>query len=446
MADERRKGPSGNTVKVKQAEADAKRAEAQAKEAEARAKAIEAESEAKRIAAETERRASEDRQRELDRSAAERKREADQRATEQKQIFDTAVTVASYVSGVAVAAATVKKLDALHAQGVAAQNKQLRKLANQVGPLLDDAASASQTARRSATKLRAITKTADRSGVTRAPKRGTAGPATGVALIASGLVSRGLAAQQDNETVKTVLNASGTAEVVAGGLVIAKDIASRSANTDRLDVAALSKIDQADAIAAQKPKKTPASKPRAKAAPKAKAGRLRGGGVTAIALGTIAAAAAVVDAVAHGASASEAASAGGKAAGDVVTGGGVTEFDAAKLAGAADAEAAARAASVGAINLATFGVATAADDVLRATTGSGVAETITELLKTGLQTGKAYLNAGAENKAASREPSPTARQATPIAGPAGGDGQTAGYTRVVRGQAVQVKAYRTPTR
>lgn len=155
-----------------------------------------------------------------------------------------------------------------------------------------------------------------------------------------------------------------------------------------------------------------------------------------------------------------------KAVTDLISFGAAGEVERARAEGAGMGEALARGATKGAINFATFGVAEMANDALADKGGvaGAITGTVTQAsAKLGAMLGwsdaaraasaaaraqpMAFLNAAAERKA-SVPPKPAAPAFAVVAGAQRRpDGETEGYTRRGRnGQAVQVKAYRTPTR
>lgn len=223
-------------------EVDQQRAKADA--AEASAKAEEAKANAEKTRAETEK---------VRLEAADKKRADDAAAESSKRIFDTAITATSYAAGVAVGTKTAKTIDAKVAEGLANKNKELKKVAKELTPLIgkvDAAAGVKKSAslvQRTLTKIDALVLTADKIGLSKVG-RGPAGPVAAVGMLAIGAVSRGAAAQTDNETIKTVLNASGTAEMVAGAVVGVKDLANRAAPTKTVDAKALGVVEQGRAM------------------------------------------------------------------------------------------------------------------------------------------------------------------------------------------------------
>jgi hypothetical protein len=217
------------------AKADAAAASAKAEEAKAHAEAIRATAEAARIAADTQKRA--------DEASAETRR----------QIFDTGVTGGAYVAGAAAGSKTAKMIDGKVAAGLANKNKELGNISRQLSPLMKtvdkagDSKKAASLVNRTLTRMEAIVATADKIGLTKVA-RGPAGPIAAIGMLAIGAVSRTAAAQTDNETVKTVLNATGTAEMVAGGFVGVKDLANRAAPTTTVEAKALSVVEQSRAM------------------------------------------------------------------------------------------------------------------------------------------------------------------------------------------------------
>jgi peptidoglycan hydrolase-like protein with peptidoglycan-binding domain len=226
---------SQNAVNAKKADAAAAEANAKAEEAKANAEKTKAEAEKTRIDAEN------------------KKRADDAAAESSKRIFDTSVTATSYAVGVAAGTKTAKTIDAKVAEGLANKNKELSKVAKELTPLVkkvDAASGAKKSAslvQRTLTKIDAIVTTADKIGLTKVA-RGPAGPVAAVGMLAIGAVSRTAASQTDNETIKTVLNASGTAEMVAGAVVGVKDLANRAAPTKTVDAKALGIVEQGRAM------------------------------------------------------------------------------------------------------------------------------------------------------------------------------------------------------
>lgn len=222
-------------VDQQRAKADAAAASAKAEEAKANAEKVRAETEKIRIEAE------------------DKKRADDAAAETSKRIFDTSITATSYAVGVAAGAKTAKQIDTKVAEGLANKNKELKKVAKELTPLIgkvDAAAGAKKSAslvQRTLTKIDALVTTADKIGLTKVA-RGPAGPVAAVGMLAIGAVSRGAASQTDNETIKTVLNASGTAEMVAGAVVGVKDLANRAAPTKTVDAKALGLVEQGRAM------------------------------------------------------------------------------------------------------------------------------------------------------------------------------------------------------
>jgi hypothetical protein len=217
------------------AKAEAAAAGAKAEEAKANAEATRAKTEAARIAADA------------------KKRADDAAAESSKRIFDTSITATSYAAGVLTGAKTAKTIDAKVAEGLANKNKELGKVAKQLSPLIekvDNAAGIKKSAglvQRTLTKIDALVATADKIGLTKVA-RGPAGPVAAIGMLAIGATSRYASTQTDNETVKTVLNASGTAEMVAGAVVGVKDLANRAAPTKTVDAKALGIVEQGRAM------------------------------------------------------------------------------------------------------------------------------------------------------------------------------------------------------
>lgn len=416
--------------------------EADARAEESRAAAEKAKADAARAKADAERSAAE---------AAERQR-ADQRsADDAKRQFDMAVTAGAYGAGVVSGALTAKKLDRLHAEGQTAKNKALKVAAREAALLIDKAGGKAPAGRSAAAKLDAIVRTADKAGLTDT-RRGSAGPVAGAGLVLVGLASRAIAAKTENETVKTVLNATGTAEVVAGGVVVVKDMANRAASTHLPDVKALGTIEQARAVARPGMPGEPTARPAA--GPKATTG---GGSLLGAAkrlvlplIAGVAGYTAFSKSAAAGEHTGKALGDGAKAAAeataDVLTGGAVSTFEATKDAGASTGMATTEAVITGVANLATLGLAgLAADMISRRPTIPYAPESVARR-----RAGKAYLDAAAAEKAAAPAVMPVA-----VVGPGGrpasagmpaSDGQTEGYTRVDprTGMTVQVQGYRTP--
>lgn len=181
---------------------------------------------------------------------ADAKAQTDKDAAESaKRIFDTAVTATAYAAGIAAGAATSKQIDKKLVEGLDNKNRELRSLASKVTPLVKtvDTAGTSKKAatlvERTISKIDAIVATADKIGLTKVG-RGPAGPVAAIGALAIGAVSRTAAQHTDNETIQTVLNATGTAEMVAGATVGVKDLASRAVPTKTVDAKALSTIEQ----------------------------------------------------------------------------------------------------------------------------------------------------------------------------------------------------------
>ena len=220
----------------KKADADKAQADARAAEAQANARATEAAAESKRL------------------DAADKARSDAARATESARGYDTAIMTATYAGGFVVGTGTAVWLDKKLDAGLVNKNKQLVAAAKDLAPLLKKLDPVTGVTTKAAkanavTRMAAVVGAADKTGVTK-PGRGFAGPLAGGGMIAFGAASRYLATQTDNETLKTVLNASGTGEMVAGGIVVVKDLASRAAAASTLNVKALSVVEQARALSA----------------------------------------------------------------------------------------------------------------------------------------------------------------------------------------------------
>lgn len=237
---------SQSTVNAERAKADTAKANAEAEAAKATAEATRATAETARI------------------KADEQKRADDAAAENSKRVFDTAVTGSAYVAGVVAGTKTAKAIDAKVAEGLANKNRELKKVAKNISPLIDavDAAGSSKKnaslVQRALTKVGAAVATADKIGLTQVG-RGPAGPVAAVGALAIGAASRYAGTQTDNETVKTVLNATGTAEMVAGAVIGVKDLANRAAPTTTVDAKALTTIEQGRALVAEAAAASPAA-------------------------------------------------------------------------------------------------------------------------------------------------------------------------------------------
>lgn len=482
MAKEPKK-PSGAAMrnKTRQLEATAK-----AKEAEARTREIEARLETSRIEAEAKRRADE---------AA---------ARSQKQVFDTGVTLGTYAAGLAGGKMLASSLDKKVAASVAVKNVALKDLAGTTGKLIEKAGGDTAAGKRATAKLNATVKVADRAKLTRVG-RGPAGLVTAAGLVALGMTTRSFAAGQEDETMKTVLNAAGTAEVVAGGAVLYSDLAARAAPKALPDVKSLATIEQARAIG--KPgtpavpvpdKAAPAAaktKPRAPAQSGAKKAKTASKAMI-TGMSKVTAAAETGGAVAKVASKAAVA---GRLAARALPGLGMVLMAAGAAYSAYDsiqrgdsAGGVMKSAALGALGL-DMGTATAAEtpkETAKTESGSpasssnhvssealaafngvvGVGATVvgavvrSRALKfagvanlalasmhaktVGESSGKAYLNDAAQKKAETAPAiSPAAAGAMAAQAMVRGDGQTESYTRRTRdGKAVTVTGYRTPTR
>jgi hypothetical protein len=386
-------------TKAKTAEAEAEKAKAAAAEANARADEIRANAEVKR----------------LDADAA--KRADDAAALSNEKLFQTGAQLATYGGGVAAGLVTAKKIDDNFKAAIVAKDKQLGPVAKKIKPLigkLDDGTSKRAIAKNERVKsqLAAIVKAADKTGITQTG-RGSAGPKTALAFLALSGVSRVVGAQSENETVKTIANATATGEAVAAAVIIAKDTAARGSPTKFSDAVSLSTVEEARAIS-QPPKPASVGAKLIKAAAK-------------LALPVVAVAAGLVAFRASaqaGESTKDAASDGAKATGDVVTGGGFTFYDQARDAGFSPARSVAEATVRGAVNLATFGLFSEKLAVPNA----------------------AFLNPDAAARAEAVVPPARASIALPAALPRG-DGETQSHTRITStGRVVNVGAYRTPQR
>jgi hypothetical protein len=241
--------------------------EAKAKAAQAGAEAEKARAEAAQIAAQLER----------DRIAAETaKREAEAAARSQKQKFDSVVSAGTYATGFVGGKAISAGIDKSIKASIGVKNKALADLAKETSKLVEAAGGDSAAGKRATAKLQATVATADKVGVT---KTGTlkTGAVTGIGLIATGVATRMMGAQQEDETLKTIYTSLGTAEIVAGGTVLYSQMKSAAAPKALPDVKSLAQIEQARAIAAPgtpeapaKPQAPKATKPRAPAKPGAK--------------------------------------------------------------------------------------------------------------------------------------------------------------------------------
>lgn len=481
-----RMGPATQAAMEKfnasQAAVQSKQADARAEEA--RAAAEMAKADAAKAKADAEKSAAE---------AAERQSSSQRSAEDAKRLFDTSVTAGAYAIGAVSGALTAKKLDKLHGEGQAAKNKALKRVATEARPLIDKADGKTAAGKRSAAKLGAIVRTADKAGLT-STRRGVAGPVAGGGLVLVGLASRAIAAETENETVKTVLNATGTAEAVAGGVVLVKDMANRASTTHLPDVKSLATIEQARAVSHPGMPAEPKPKPTAPAAtppqePKAsKPGKPPKGGSSVLGaakklvlplIAGIAGHTAFSKSAAAGESTGkalgEAAQAAGEATADVLTGGAVSTFAAAKADGKSGAIAAVEAVVTGVANVATLGAAgLVASKVAARETIPYVPESVArrrsgaflndaaaarareaQVRPAGAAApahGKAYIDGAAERRASEAarhlplQLPGTPGAARPAAQAPQSDGQTEGYTRVDprTGMTVQVQGYRTP--
>lgn len=177
------------------------------------------------------------------------------KAAEASRGYDTAITAVTYTGGVAGGLATAYVLDKKIAGGIANKNLQLASAAKALSPLLktfDGIQGTSQkaSAARSivSNRMASVVAAADNVGATKAG-RGLAGPLAAGLMLAMGAGARVMGARSDNETQKTILNAFGTGEMVAGAMVAVKDSMSRAAPTSTLNIKDLAVVEQARATA-----------------------------------------------------------------------------------------------------------------------------------------------------------------------------------------------------
>lgn len=392
-------------TKAKTADAEAAKANAEAELAKSNAEATRARAEETRLKGE------------------EKRREDAAAALNKDMIFQTGAQLATYGGGVAAGLVQAKKIDENFKLAIAAKDKQLGPVAKKIKPLigkLDVGTSKKALAQNERIKkqLSAIVTAADKTGISKTG-RGSAGPKTALAFLALSGVSRIVGAQAENETVKTIANATATGEAVAAAVIIAKDTAARGSPTKFSDAVALSTVEEARALS-QPPKQVSIGAKLIKAAAK-------------IALPVVAVAAGLVAFRASaqaGESSTNAVADGAKATGDVVTGGGFTFYEQAREAGSGTGRSVAEGAVRGALNMATFGLFSEKLAVPGSKASSG----------------KAFLNAQAEKKALSAPvvSAPSASAASTSTKTSNSDGRTEDYIRAVNGRAVQVRGYATP--
>lgn len=388
------------------AQADASKAGADAEVAKAKAEEIRATSEAARI------------------KAAEKQRDDEAASKSSERVFETSTQVATYAGGVALGVVQAKKLEANFKAGVAQKNAQLAEVAKKVKPIVTKltavpAGKEHAAARKVPTaQLKATVTAADKAGITRMG-RGNAGLATAGSLLAMSLVSRVVASNTENETVKTVINATATGEQVAAAVVIAKDLAARASPSAVVDTAALASVEEARALSGVKA----TVKKSAKAALKK------------VALKAIAPVAAVLAAS--------------------------SMFRSSANAGDSTVVSGVKAVAAGVDSIATAGILTemvtsptvqAAVETQRAQPrgARGSAPVVSETMKgVGLAAPAptAYLNSEAESKAATIVPPMAPASQPPLTAMPQSDGRTKGYQRVTRsGLVINVGGYDTPTR
>lgn len=325
-------GTSKNTVEAKKAEAQAKQAEAEAAKAATEAKRLEIEA-ADRAA---------------DRTA--KRREADKAPLE--QVRQIGLVAAPLAAGMAYGAHKANKIASEVEKGAAAKNKELVSVAKKV------------RGSKSPARMAAAVKVADELKLTKV--KGPVGGVTAGFLVTEAVAARVVAAHTENETASEVLNSAAIGLGAAAVSTVGTRLVQRATSSVLPNASAMVEVETA-----RENLKAAAPKAAAKRKMLAKAGRF-----ALPALVGLAAAAAYSEARAGGADTAGASVEGAKAAGDVISGGAISAHDEAKARGAGEAEAVATGATVGAINLATFGVAEMANDALAA--HGGVAGAITD--------------------------------------------------------------------
>lgn len=326
----RQSGPSKNTVAAKEADAKAKAAEAAAKQADA--DAAKAATEAKRLELQAEAQRAD---------RMDKRREADKAPLE--QLRQVAIVAAPLAAGMAYGKNKAEAIQARAKEAAAATNRQLDKVSKKIRGSRDVA------------KLTAGVRVADRMRPDRL--KGPVGGLTAAFLVTEAVAARYIAHTSENETTREVMNGAAIGLGAAAVSTVGTRMVQRATSSILPNASAMVDIETArETIKGNK------SAPRPRATP---------GGVLAKAsklalplIAGVAAYSAFVDSADAGQSTGEAAGAGAKAAGDVMTGGAISEYDRAKARGAGEAEALATGASMGAINMATFGLAPMANEAL----------------------------------------------------------------------------------
>jgi hypothetical protein len=501
-AEKKRKqqGTSKNTVAAKQAEAAAKAAEADAERAKTETRRLELEA----------------RDRAADRADA--RREADKAPLE--QLRQIGLVAAPLAAGMVYGAKKAAAIEAKVATAAEAKNRQLTAVAKKVRNSSNPA------------RLKAGVRVADKLKL--AKTKGPVGGVTAAFLVTEAVAARVVAANTDNETAREVLNGAAIGLGAAAVSTVGTRLVQRATSSVMPNAAAMVDVETARETLK---KKAPAMA-KAKGSLSKAVGRVAlpvVAGITAV----TAFSAAQSDAQAAGKDDGEARAEGSTAAAksltDLLTFGAGEATQKALAEGKSRGEAVASGLAVGAINTATFGVATMANDALA--DKGGVAGAITDtvskaaskvgellgwsdaareasaearadasgestspgmkaliggigtyagghFLELGLKArtplskgalitfgaaglvsgfglmaealasvvspapeGKAFLNEGAERKAAQAPKAPVSTVVAASATPKKSDGQTAGYTRRSKtGASIQVGAYRTPDR
>lgn len=342
-------GPSKNTVEAKKADAQAKQAEAQAEQARAETRRLELEAKA----------------READR--ADKRREADKAPLEQaRQIGLVAVPLAV---GMAYGTMKANKIEKAAARAAEAKNANLARVAAKL-----TAKTPSGVTR--ADRLKAVVDVADKMKLGK--MKGPLGAVTAGFLVSEAVVARVVAAHQENETAREVLNAAGLGFGAAAVGTVGTRLVQRATSTIQPNAAHLVDIEGARNAAAR----TSAPKPP------------RGGKVlsvlgkavlpvTAAAAATLAYSQAAHAAEARGADATtvraEGATEAVRATTSLLTMGGADEVEQSRKEGRGIGESLGRGAVVAAVNYATMGVVPLLNDQLERV--GGAANLITNMVQ-----------------------------------------------------------------
>ena len=338
---QQRSGTSKNTVAAKQAEAAAK--EAAAKEAQAAAEAERAKTDMRRLELEAEAR--------KDKRADER-RAADKAPSE--QLRQVGLVAAPLAAGMAYGKHKADKINAEVTKAARAKNKQLEKVAEKVRGTTNPA------------KLRAGVRVADKLKLGK--MKGPVGGVTAAFLVTEAVAARVVASNTENETAKEVLNGAAIGLGAAAVSTVGTRMVQRATASVQPNAAAMVDIEAARETSKAKPSK---AAPRKRAPRASGVAKTAGRAVMPVLAGIVAVSAfndRVAAAEARGDSKESARAQGfteaAKAVTDVVTGGALSAAEQALAEGSGRAEALARGASVGAINLATFGTADMANAAL----------------------------------------------------------------------------------